>query len=137
MLKISLAYPDTMTSAVTWRFATDSTIHIGRAPDNDVVLFSSLVSRHHLEISHDGQQWKILNLGKNGAFVIDGQLFDDNKFNDNLTIQLARRGSRLLINVNESSLDDSALAETMPERYGNLMIPSRRYQESSELKVYA
>lgn len=128
MLIISLTYPDTLTPAVTWKFSSYSTVRIGRAPDNDVVLYSSMVSRYHLEISHDGQRWAIFNSGRNGVYVIDGQLHDGNKFIDNLTIQLARRGPRLLINVNSPSINNANMAETVPDQQ-NIMASKEYFGE--------
>ncbi|HEV7453146.1 MAG TPA: FHA domain-containing protein [Pseudonocardiaceae bacterium] len=47
-----------------------STLRIGRAPDNDVVLSDLLVSRYHAELRRQGQSWQLVDLGSpNGTFV--------------------------------------------------------------------
>ncbi|MFC4949070.1 FHA domain-containing protein [Pseudonocardia sp. GCM10023141] len=45
-------------------------IRVGRLPDNDVVVDDLLVSRRHAELQHDGQDWRLTDLGSpNGTFV--------------------------------------------------------------------
>ena len=132
MLKISLVYPGTSLPAVAWKFASLSTVRIGRAPDNDVVLFSSFVSRYHLEISHDGQQWKILNLGRNGFSPIDGHLHDENKLTDNVTVQLAKKGPKLIIQVKDFTEDDSVTAQALPQQQNIARALEERFKVTLE-----
>lgn len=46
------------------------TLHIGRAPDNDIILDDKRVSRHHAQISHEEGEYFIEDLNtSNGTFV--------------------------------------------------------------------
>ncbi|MBL8861784.1 MAG: sigma 54-interacting transcriptional regulator [Planctomycetes bacterium] len=48
-------------------------ISIGRAPDNDVVLKSSLVSRHHCRIEHDERGTWLADLGSANGTSVNGE----------------------------------------------------------------
>lgn len=55
-----------------WVFNDKPHVKIGRAPDNDIVLANSLVSRHHIDLKYIFKMWKVESLGTNGTYV-DGQ----------------------------------------------------------------
>ena len=44
------AAPLQSTPLQSWKFADESIIRIGRALDNQFVLYSAVVSRHHVEV---------------------------------------------------------------------------------------
>ena len=47
-------------------------ITIGRAPDNDLIIQDSSISRYHAKIRREGGEWRIVDLGsKNGTHVND------------------------------------------------------------------
>lgn len=50
-------------------------ITIGREPDNDVVLNSSTVSRHHATISFNGRCFEIIDAQSTNKVIINGQFF--------------------------------------------------------------
>ena len=80
-----------------WHFEND-VIRIGRSPDNDVVLTSNLVSRHHLELRRlnqtDDRSWQLINRGTNGTFL-NGMLVSQSLLAEGSLIQLAREGPTL------------------------------------------
>ncbi len=54
----------------TIRAATTS---IGRGLDNDLVLESTDISRHHARIAYSGQQWQIVDLGSTNGLRVNGE----------------------------------------------------------------
>ena len=73
MITLTLLHPTTTTPIQSWTFETTTTIRIGRSTDNEVVLYSAVVSRHHLEIRYEKNHWQIVNLGTNGTYI-EGKL---------------------------------------------------------------
>ena len=69
MITLTLLHPTKTTPVQSWTFKTTATIRIGRSTDNEVVLYSAVVSRHHLEIRHENNHWEIVNLGTNGTYI--------------------------------------------------------------------
>jgi len=83
-----------------WSFDSDPIIRIGRAEDNHVVLYSSVVSRYHLEIRQQDKKWEIVGLGTNGTYV-DGQLVAHAPVVDGIVVRLAASGPKLQISLEE------------------------------------
>jgi pSer/pThr/pTyr-binding forkhead associated (FHA) protein len=56
-----------------WEFTSDDVIRIGRAMDNNVILFSAVVSRHHAELRWNEieEGWQLLNMSPNGTYIDD------------------------------------------------------------------
>jgi serine/threonine-protein kinase len=105
MVKLTLLDPQASTPVQQWNFQSQSTIRIGRSPDNDVILDDPLVSRHHLELqcrpSPSGSLWQLVNQGTNGTFL-NGVLVSRESVPDDALIQLAREGPRLKFQIQES-----------------------------------
>ncbi len=96
-----------------WEFVPPTTIRIGRAPDNEVIIDRPSISRLHATIeftslSRGGGYWQIINHGANGTFVnelsIDRVLVTNNE-----RVQLAQDGVLLTI-----QLDVAPVAPTPP-----------------------
>lgn len=81
-----------------WTFDLDTTITIGRSIDNDVILYSAVVSRKHLEISSVGSKWELTNLGANGTYV-GGKRVDKSLVIDGMIIRLASSGPQIKIQL--------------------------------------
>ena len=69
VITLTLLHPLKSIPVQEWSFKPNSEIRIGRANDNDVVLYSAVVSRHHLEIKQSGSDWVLISLGANGTFI--------------------------------------------------------------------
>ncbi len=52
-----------------WEFDGQELIKIGRAPDNDIVIPEARVSRLHAELQYSGNQWELINHGRNGTLL--------------------------------------------------------------------
>lgn len=100
MITLALLHPLQETPVQKWSFKPDSTVRIGRANDNNVVLYSAVVSRHHVEIRGQGNGWEVVNLGTNGTYI-DGQRVDKFVAKDGMVIRLARSGPMIQIRLDD------------------------------------
>lgn len=73
-------------------------MRIGRAVDNEVVLYSAVVSRHHVELKWVSGQWQVENLGSNGTYL-DGRKIQSEPLHDGEVIRLARSGPNIKITI--------------------------------------
>jgi pSer/pThr/pTyr-binding forkhead associated (FHA) protein len=93
VIKVSLLHPLQSTPVQSWKFADESIIRIGRALDNQVVLYSAVVSRHHVEVRRIDRSWQIVSLGANGTYVDDEPISQVPVVNE-VIIRLASSGSK-------------------------------------------
>ena len=68
-VSLHLVNPDTGHPVQTWLFETQTSVRIGRAEGNDVVISDPSVSRFHAELQFNGTEWELVNLGKNGTLI--------------------------------------------------------------------
>ncbi len=80
-------------------------IRIGRSTDNHVILYSAVVSRHHVELRQVGGGWEIENLGTNGTYL-DGKRITKVPVTDGAIIRLARSGPNIQIRIGTEALND-------------------------------
>ena len=73
-------------------------VRIGRSNDNDVIIYSAVVSRHHVELWNQANGWKIINFGANGTYV-DDRPIDQVSVVDGMTIRLGNSGPKIRIRV--------------------------------------
>ncbi len=111
MVTLILLNSQGQTPVQQWNFQSQNTIRIGRAPDNDVVINDTLVSRYHLELTRVGNletsggasvHWQLVNKGTNGTFV-NGILVTQALVSHNDIIQLARAGPMLKVQLHTFS----------------------------------
>ena len=96
MITLNLLHPIEATPIQTWKFESEPVIRIGRSGDNDVILYSSVVSRYHVELRRHPLHWEIVNIGANGVYVNDQQI-DKERVHSGVTIRVAATGPRLQI----------------------------------------
>lgn len=96
VIRLSLLHPGMPSPLQNWAFEAKPLIRIGRAEDNDIVLYSAVVSRHHLEIKWNGLNWELINLGINGTYV-DGKEIDTLPVVDGTIFRIATSGPKLQI----------------------------------------
>jgi pSer/pThr/pTyr-binding forkhead associated (FHA) protein len=89
----------------SWSFEDGAVIRIGRATDNHVVLYSAVVSRHHVELRRRGTKWEIINLGTNGTYL-DGKPVASAPITDGMVIHLARSGPKIQIRIGKKALEE-------------------------------
>ena len=105
MITLLLLHPLKQTPIQVWPFADESIIRIGRSTDNDVVLYSAVVSRRHVELRKVGDAWDIVNLGTNGTYV-EGKRIEKIAVQDGTVIRLARSGPNIQIRLGPDALKD-------------------------------
>ncbi|MCL2930616.1 MAG: FHA domain-containing protein [Trichodesmium sp. MAG_R01] len=101
-MRITLVHPLQPMPVRSWTFEYQPIIKIGRSPNNDVVLYSSVVSRYHVELKSDHGNWEIINLGRNGTYI-DGKSITKVKLVNGLIINLAVSGPKVAIYLQEQS----------------------------------
>ena len=99
MIAINLLQPGQNAPLQTWRFDTDRTIRIGRAKDNDVILYSAVVSRYHVEIYWKESGWELVNLGVNGTYLNHEEICSS-PVKNGMVFRLASSGPALQIHLN-------------------------------------
>ena len=100
MITIILLHPLHSTPVQSWTFADQSPIRIGRATDNQVVLYSAVVSRRHIELRAVDGNWEIFNLGTNGTYI-EGKRISQIPLVDGAIVRLAHSGPQLQIRLGE------------------------------------
>jgi pSer/pThr/pTyr-binding forkhead associated (FHA) protein len=100
VITLSLLHPLNKKPVQHWTFEDDKVIRIGRSTENDVVLYSAVVSRHHVELRQTDDGWEIVNLGTNGTYL-DGKRVAQAPAVDGIIIRLARSGPNIQINIGE------------------------------------
>lgn len=112
MITIILLHPQNSTAIQSWTFKDESIIRIGRATDNHVVLYSAVVSRHHLELQQVNKNWQIINLGTNGTFLDDEPLCKTVPLLDGVILRLARSGPKLQVWLGAVPLQQKQIQNT-------------------------
>lgn len=113
MITLILLHPLQSTPVQSWVFYDEPVIRIGRSTDNHVVLYSAVVSRHHIEIQKKESDWEVVSLGTNGTYL-DGKRISQASVVDGMVIRLAGSGPKIQIRVGAAILQD--LPKTMPVR---------------------
>ena len=119
MITLSLLHPVKQIPVQVWTFPSESIIRIGRSNDNQVILYSAVVSRHHVELRRSGSGWEVINLGTNGTYL-DGKRVTQVPITDGAIIRLARSGPNIQIRMGEAALqelsDNPLAARAMNQR---------------------
>jgi len=96
VIALALLHPRQVEPVHCWTFDRVSLIRIGRSLDNDVILYSAVISRHHLELHRRAGEWWAINRGKNGTYLDDVPI-KYSRLVDKTTLCLAKSGPRLRI----------------------------------------
>lgn len=101
MITLTLLHPVQLTPVQQWRFDESLIVRIGRSTDNQVVLYSAVVSRYHAEIRQTNSIWEVVSLGANGTYL-DGKRIEQSPIQDGMIIRLARSGPNLQVHFKPS-----------------------------------
>lgn len=96
MITLTLLHPQHSVAVQTWRFQSQSSIRIGRSKNNEVTLYSAVVSRKHVEIKRKGDNWEVISLGANGTFY-QGKRINRTIVENGMIIRLASSGPQIQI----------------------------------------
>ncbi len=115
----------------SWTFEQESVIRIGRSTDNHVILYSAVVSRHHVEIRKNDANWEIVNLGANGTYL-EGRRITQVPVEDGVIIRLARSGPNIQIHLGAQSpamarglVGESTVGQRARSSVGSPVIPTQ------------
>ncbi|AIE74407.1 MULTISPECIES: FHA domain-containing protein [unclassified Synechocystis] len=97
-ITLTLLLPGKSVPVQSWTFESESAIRVGRAADNDVVLYSAVVSRHHLELQREQDGWVAINLGANGTYL-ESKTVDKLPLEDGMVLRLASSGPKIQIKL--------------------------------------
>lgn len=98
VITLTLLHPLQSTPVQSWTFEQESVVRIGRAADNQVVLYSAVVSRYHVEVQAADAGWRVVNLGTNGTYI-SGKRVEEYNVEDGMVIRLARSGPMIQIRM--------------------------------------
>ncbi len=116
MITLTLLHPLQSVAVQSWTFNDEPSVKIGRATNNEVVLYSAVVSRHHVEIRKSGvDQWEVINLGSNGTYI-DGERVEQTKALDGMIFRLAKSGPKILIKIESDLNQDQSNAASQQAR---------------------
>lgn len=96
MITFNLLHPQHSLPVQTWHLEANPTIKIGRSSKNEVTLYSTVVSRYHLKIEQNGENWELVNLGSNGTFC-DSKRITRTPLKNGMVIRLGNSGPQLQI----------------------------------------
>jgi len=102
VITLTLLHPLQSVPVQSWTFEPESVIRIGRSTDNEVILYSAVVSRHHVELRRNGSSWEIVSLGANGTYM-DGKRITQMPVVDGMIIRLASSGPKIQIHIESES----------------------------------
>ena len=106
MITLTLLHPIQSIPVQSWSFEHETVIRIGRSTDNHVILYSAVVSRHHVELRKLDSGWEIVNLGANGTYL-DGKRITQVPVEDGVIIRLARSGPNVQIHIGADAVTAS------------------------------
>lgn len=114
VITLTLLHPLKSIPIQKWNFEPNTVVRIGRANDNDVVLYSAVVSRHHMEIRPRGADWALVSLGSNGTFV-NGRKINKVLVRDGMVVRLASSGPKIMIQLKDEAVSIVSADEQNPE----------------------
>jgi pSer/pThr/pTyr-binding forkhead associated (FHA) protein len=110
VITLTLLHPLQAVPVQSWTFDPNSVIRIGRSTDNEVILYSAVVSRHHVEIRRGDDRWEIVNLGANGTYL-DGKRINKAPVVDGMIVRLASSGPQIQIRLDSGDQSDKITSE--------------------------
>lgn len=119
VITLTLLHPLQSVAVQSWEFKDEPSIKIGRATDNEVVLYSAVVSRHHVEIRQSGTGgYEVVNIGSNGTYI-DGERIERMNAVDGMIVRLAKSGPKILLKIESSphqEQSDTAISQGRVKR---------------------
>ncbi|WP_192843582.1 protein kinase domain-containing protein [Leptolyngbya sp. NIES-2104] len=101
MITLTLLHPVQLTPVQHWTFDESTIVRVGRSTDNQVVLYSAVVSRYHAELRRVNSSWELVSLGANGTYF-EGKRISQLPVRDGMIFRLARSGPNLQIHLDRS-----------------------------------
>ncbi|MFZ1027652.1 MAG: FHA domain-containing protein [Limnoraphis robusta] len=105
MITLILIHPTQPIPVNRWTFKEKSIIRIGRAKDNDIVIYNAVVSRHHLELWNRESSWEVVSFGTNGTYL-NNQPLNQFFIKDGMVIRLGHSGPRLMVKLSSIGVNE-------------------------------
>nr|WP_199315387.1 FHA domain-containing protein [Planktothrix sp. FACHB-1355] len=109
-----MLHPSQSTPVQSWTFGGEPLIRIGRSKDNDVVLYSAVVSRNHVELWNNGTDWEIISFGANGTYV-DNEPITQRQVVDGMIFRLGSSGPKIQVLLGKGD-PNAIIKKTQEER---------------------
>jgi pSer/pThr/pTyr-binding forkhead associated (FHA) protein len=110
VITLTLLHPTQSVSVQSWTFESEAVVRIGRATDNDVIIYSAVVSRHHVELWNNPSGWEIINFGANGTYI-DDQPITQMPVVDGMIVRLGNSGPKISLQM---GLRDAQVSRKTP-----------------------
>lgn len=130
---LTLLNPIRGTDLHQWTFPNETLIRLGRNPDNDVVIPTSVVSRYHAMLRFEDQQWELVGIGSNGT-LLDGEKITHAPLRDGQVIGLAQGGPSMRFRLGIVSSQEAE--KTVYQDFSTLQIEideSKKQRQVSEI----
>jgi serine/threonine-protein kinase len=141
VITLTLLHPIQSIPVQSWTFEHESVIRIGRSTDNHVILYSAVVSRHHVELRQVDSRWEIVNLGANGTYL-DGKRITQVPVEDGVIIRLARSGPNVQIHIgpsaskaSQSTTGENTLAQRIKSKATETLSEQEKPAAPAEVKI--
>jgi pSer/pThr/pTyr-binding forkhead associated (FHA) protein len=130
VITLTLLHPIQSVPVQSWCFESESVVRIGRSNDNDVIIYSAVVSRHHVELWNNPSGWEIINFGANGTYVDDKSIAQVTVA-DGMTIRLGNSGPKIRLRVGVTNLEPSRVTKPAKFSPADLEEPSKEIQTTA------
>ena len=90
-------------------FPGETTVTVGRHPDNDIVLRDDTVSRHHAWFMTEGENLIVTDKGSKNGTIVNAMKVESARLEDGDVIRI---GDNLVMVVSVSSMADASLTMT-------------------------
>ncbi len=115
MISLALLHPTQLVPIQHWSWRKKSLIRIGRASDNDVIIYSGVVSRYHAELREDGSGWILVNFGVNGTYIDDQPIIQVSLANE-MIIRLGISGPKIQVWTQELAFKCAEQSEDLSKK---------------------
>jgi pSer/pThr/pTyr-binding forkhead associated (FHA) protein len=125
VITLTLLHPLQSIPVQSWTFESETVVRIGRAVDNDVVLYSAVVSRYHVELRAEESRWEVVSIGANGTYF-DGKPVDRVPIADGMVFRLASSGPQIQVRLGTMLAPDKLpleASETMSSTPEQVPVP--------------
>lgn len=96
-----------------------SPVKIGRAPDNDIVISDSTVSRYHAEIFKKGSEWFVKDLESTNGTFVNGDQIEEIRLNNRDSITFGKREFTFFLQEEAVSLQETTLIEKIDDIFNS------------------
>ncbi|MCW6037602.1 FHA domain-containing protein [Spirulina subsalsa FACHB-351] len=132
MITLTLLHPSQSTPVQSWLFDSETVVRLGRGNQNDVVLYSAVVSRRHAELQNFESKWELINFGANGTYI-DGKSITQARVVDGMIIRLGESGPKLLIGLGAN--DPAKLGKVVNRRSPSTSDPNPSVERNTLLNL--